>query len=198
MIKNVIIIPNTNLLCKDKKSRRYSTYRISPRNIVEYGEKGGNDMRSFIRENYIKILLIILLGLLFVLWARVMLSERMTNGYAGRLETNEQRIACLNFYGWEVNPTPAEQAEVILPAEFDDIYTQYNELQQVSGFDLTPYRGKKVMRYTYELTNYPIRFDHPVFANLLIYRGRLIGGDCMTTDLGGMMLPLDPRQQFRT
>ena len=45
--------------------------------------------------------------------------------------------------------------ELILPEEFDETYTQYLELQAGQGFDLEAYRGKRVKRYTYEITNYP-------------------------------------------
>ena len=66
------------------------------------------------------------------------------------------------------------------------MYTQYNDLQLAQGFDLTPYRGKAVKRYTYEVYNYP---DLPtgVVANLLIYKDKVIGGDVCTRALDGFM-----------
>ena len=90
----------------------------------------------------------------------------------------------LKEYGWEVSPTPVELQEVTIPADFGRVYTVYNDLQLAQNFDLTPYKGKAVMRYTYEVYNYP---DIPtgVVANLLIYKEQVIGGDITDTAPGG-------------
>ncbi|MBR3844684.1 MAG: DUF4830 domain-containing protein [Clostridia bacterium] len=92
----------------------------------------------------------------------------------------------LKTYGWEASATPTEVQEITLPGEFNRVYTQYNDLQLAQGFDLTPYRGKAVKRYTYEVYNYP---DLPtgVVANLLIYKDKVIGGDVCTRALDGFM-----------
>ena len=92
----------------------------------------------------------------------------------------------LKEYGWEVSPTPVELQEVTIPAEFGRVYTVYNDLQLAQNFDLAPYKGKAVMRYTYEVYNYP---DIPsgVVANLLIYKEQVIGGDICTRALDGFM-----------
>ena len=92
----------------------------------------------------------------------------------------------LKEYGWEVSPTPVELQEVTIPADFGRVYTVYNDLQLAQNFDLTPYKGKAVMRYTYEVYNYP---DIPtgVVANLLIYKEQVIGGDICTRALDGFM-----------
>ena len=92
----------------------------------------------------------------------------------------------LKEYGWEVSPTPVETQEVTIPGEFGRVYTVYNDLQLSQNFDLSPYKGKAVMRYTYEIYNYP---DIPkgVVANLLIYKEQVIGGDICTRALDGFM-----------
>lgn len=92
----------------------------------------------------------------------------------------------LKEYGWEVSPTPIEMQEVTIPAEFGRVYRVYNDLQMAQNFDLSSYKGKAVMRYTYEVYNYP---DIPtgVVANLLIYKEQVIGGDICTRALDGFM-----------
>ncbi len=92
----------------------------------------------------------------------------------------------LKEYGWEVSATPKEVQEITIPGEFNRVYTIYNDLQLAQNFDLTPYRGKAVKRYTYEVYNYP---DLPtgVVANLLIYKNEVIGGDICTLALDGFM-----------
>ena len=92
----------------------------------------------------------------------------------------------LKEYGWEVSPTPTEIVQVNIPGEFGRVYKVYNDLQLAQNFDLEPYRGKAVQRYTYEIYNYP-DMEKGVVANLLIYKEQVIGGDICTLALDGFM-----------
>ena len=103
-----------------------------------------------------------------------------------RGETNEQRVEYLKGFGWELSNEPTECTEVVIPKKFDETYESYNLLQQTQGFDLSRYKGKKVMRYTYEITNYPTSAEN-VFATLLVCDKKIIGGDVSSTSLGGFM-----------
>lgn len=91
-------------------------------------------------------------------------------------ETNAQRRAFLAHYGWETAEDPSEIVEVLIPQTFDEIYTAYQDLQKSQGFDLTPYRGKRVKKWTYAVTNYPGE-SSGVLATLLLRDGVIIGGD---------------------
>ena len=71
------------------------------------------------------------------------------------IKTNEDRVAYLESYGWTVSPEAVSVEELLIPEEFDETYDQYLALQAQQGFDLTQYKGKRVKRYTYEVTNYP-------------------------------------------
>ena len=102
------------------------------------------------------------------------------------VRTNEDRVAYLASYGWTVTPDPVSVEELVIPEEFEDTYTQYVDLQASQGFDLTRYCGKRVKRYTYTVTNYPSG-ESGVLAGLLIYRNTVIGGDVLSTDLGGFI-----------
>lgn len=86
-----------------------------------------------------------------------------------------------------------ERCEVVIPALFDKTYQKYNELQKQAGMDLKKYRGQKVMRYTYSITNYPENIEG-VRANLLYYDEKIIGGDICTVAIDGFMVPLLPIQ----
>lgn len=101
--------------------------------------------------------------------------------YTG-IKTNEDRIAFLSQFGWEVGSDALESEEVVIPAEFDQVLLSYNELQKQQGLDLTKYRRKTVMRYTYLVSNYP-DYRGTVYANLLIYRNRVIGGDICSAEV---------------
>ncbi|MBQ9801865.1 MAG: DUF4830 domain-containing protein [Clostridia bacterium] len=103
-----------------------------------------------------------------------------------KVKTNEDRIAFLKQFGWEVAAEPVESTTVTIPAEFDKVFASYNELQKSQGLDLSPYASRTVERYTYTVTNYPNE-SGTVLANLLVYRGRVIGGDICTADANGFL-----------
>ena len=103
-----------------------------------------------------------------------------------KVKTNEDRIAFLAQFGWEVEETPTESTTVTIPAEFDKVFAAYNELQRRQGLDLSSYASRTVERYTYTVKNYD-GFDGGVQANLLVYRGRVIGGDICATDSNGFI-----------
>ncbi len=100
---------------------------------------------------------------------------------------DEANIRFLADCGWEVENRCIESAEVIIPDPFDKVYERYNEMQLKSGFDLRPYMGKKGMRYTYKVTNYPVKVDEDVRANVICIDGKPIGGDICTVSLCGFM-----------
>jgi hypothetical protein len=102
------------------------------------------------------------------------------------IKSNDDRIAFLTSFGWEVGYEAVEIEEVTIPEEFDDVYKQYNELQKGQGLDLSKYKGKDVKRYTYLVSNHPSG-ETEVHANLLIYKNKIIGGDICSAKYGGFM-----------
>ncbi len=97
----------------------------------------------------------------------------------------------LTQFGWVVDAGSAESVEVTIPAEFDKIFAGYNELQKSQGLDLSKYKKKAVTRYTFTVTNYKSPDGKPyegtVLANVLVYRGRVIGGDICSADVSGFI-----------
>ena len=106
-------------------------------------------------------------------------------------DTNEARVKFLADLGWEVTTSPAEATEVRIPRNDDEVFARYNELQKSQGYDLTKYAGKKVMRYVYKINNYPDAKE-PVYATLLVYKDRIIGGDITDTTPGGRVQGFAP------
>ncbi|MBP1736698.1 MAG: hypothetical protein H6Q60_579 [Oscillospiraceae bacterium] len=102
------------------------------------------------------------------------------------VKTNDDRIAYLQSYGWTVNEQPLASEELLIPEQFDDSYTTYLKLQSDQGFDLSQYCGKKVMRYTYEITNYPTG-ETGVQISLLIYKNNVIGGEVLSATQNGFV-----------
>ena len=110
--------------------------------------------------------------------------EQVSVSYS-KIKTNEDRIKFLSQFGWEVDAQPLEEKEVVIPAEFDKIFAGYNQIQRAQGLDLGKYKKKKLMRYTYNVTNYD--GEGTVYANLLVYRNRVVGGDICSADAGGFV-----------
>lgn len=115
--------------------------------------------------------------------------EAMTSAQLKNLTaaaTEEERQNFLAYYGWQTDGAPREFYEVTLPKKFDRVYENYNDLQKSQGFDLTRWRGKTVMKYSYRITNYE-GCDGEVYATLLVYKNRVIGGDVASAALDGFM-----------
>lgn len=107
------------------------------------------------------------------------------------IRSNDDRLAYLSGLGWQVSLQPIATEELLIPKQFDDSYAGYLKLQEDQGFDLAQYCGKRVKRYTYQLTNYPTQ-DEPMQIALLIYKNRVIGGQIQSASgslLHGLTLP---------
>ena len=111
--------------------------------------------------------------------------KAMSSSDFKNVKSNEDRIEFLKKYGWEVCEEASEIKEVSIPTEFDPIYEDYNQLQISEGLDLKKYRGKTVKRYTYQVSNYD--YDGTVYANLLIYKDSVIGGDVCSARTDGFV-----------
>ncbi len=101
--------------------------------------------------------------------------------------TNDERVAYLATFGWSVNAEPKEAQKVKIPESTDNkVFSRYNDLQRSQGFDLTSFAGKEAMRYVYEILNYPDA-KSPVYASVLVYEGRIIGGSITDTAPDGVI-----------
>ena len=139
-----------------------------------------------VKASSLKYLAVMALCAVAVVSCVLLIPDNMSEAYEASVEvrkkgdfknvrTNEDRVAFLESYGWEVDPNAVEICEVIIPSEFDEVYSEYNEIQKSEGLDLKKYSGKSVKRYTYTVKNYGD--EATVLANLLIYKDRVIGGD---------------------
>ena len=102
------------------------------------------------------------------------------------VKTNEDRIAYLEGYGWQVREEPLATEELLIPEEMDESYDDYLALQASQGFDLERYAGKRVKRYTYEITNSPTG-ETGIQANLMLYRNTVIGGEVLSPQMDGFL-----------
>lgn len=101
--------------------------------------------------------------------------------------TSPDLSAFLTSLGYEFSESHTKKTFTI-PNEFDLVYNNYNEIQKEAGYDLSLYKGKECIMYTYELTNHPFGKCN---ANVIVYNGEIIGGDISSVNLDGFMTPLE-------
>ncbi|WP_073076113.1 DUF4830 domain-containing protein [Sporobacter termitidis] len=116
-------------------------------------------------------------------------NAKETAALSAVVKNNDQRVKYLNSLGWEVDKNPLEEQQVVIPREFSDVYTKYNEIQTQQGFDLSKYGGIEAKRYTYKVLNYPETTGN-VVADIIVYRNEVIAGDVQSNALDGFMVGL--------
>ena len=100
--------------------------------------------------------------------------------------SNDDRVNFLSGFGWEVTNSPIETGQVRIPEQSSEVFERYNTLQKSQGYDLTVYEGQTVMRYVYQVNNYPGATE-PVYATILISKNQVIGGDITDTAAKGVI-----------
>ncbi len=103
-----------------------------------------------------------------------------------KIKTNENRLEFLSQFGWDAGTEAVEEVEVRIPTDFDKVMNSYNEVQKAQGLDLAKYKGKTATRYTYQINNYP-DYEGTVYANIIVYKNRVIGGDICSSDVSGFI-----------
>lgn len=142
----------------------------------------------------IKKLLIALAIIFAVILAIILLFGRSKNTVqtgAVTVSDNDARVKFLTDLGWQVTTSPKESGQVRIPEEQTPVYERYNALQKSQGYDLSQFAGKTVMRYVYQINNYP-NATEPVYATLLVYKNQVIGGDVTDTAAKGVVQGLRP------
>jgi len=99
------------------------------------------------------------------------------------VSTNQKRVAYITALGITLQNDEYSKKDTVIPLEFGNVYNKYNTMQKQSGFDLSGYKGQNVTIYTYNCDTYRV-------VNLIVYKGRLIGGDICDLQIDGQMLPL--------
>jgi hypothetical protein len=125
----------------------------------------------------------VILGLVFLLGG-----GKSAQTAAPAMSGNDARVQYLQELGWSVSASPVQSGQVKIPTEQSAIYSRYNELQKEAGFDLTQYAGKTVMRYVYKVNNH--ESAEPVYATLLVFKDKVIGGDVLDTAPSGKIVSL--------
>lgn len=138
---------------------------------------------------------------LLCLFAFICLAILIVSGFytAGKssfdASTNADRIRFISSLNLKAKGECIAQKEVQIPDVFSDVYQNYNNLQLSADFDLNAYKGCKVTMFTYALDDYN-PFSQETVVNLLVYNGRIIGGDISAVSINGFMLPLKRKENW--
>ena len=137
------------------------------------------------------VLLVAVTAVIVIAGLRGAAPQAVSSGrkYSLSASTNDQRVAFFKQFGWTVTPEPVDAGEVTVPEKFGDVYISYNNIQKEQGLDLLPYAGKTVQQWIYAVTNYPQQ--ETMRGTLLVYNGRVVGGDLSTPQLDGFMTGFD-------
>lgn len=104
-----------------------------------------------------------------------------------KIKTEQQRLDYLQEWGWQVNPQPIAVQELLIPNPLTPAYDEYMVLQEGQHFpSLEDYKGKRVKRYTYEITNYPTGEDH-IQISILLYNNTVIAGEVLSPEANGYL-----------
>ena len=138
-----------------------------------------------VKSSKIKIILFSVFVLLVLVASVLFFAEKQTSSALSegaisiRASDEKQRIQFLSQFGWDFDTEPVEVKEIIIPNEFDEVYSEYNELQKKQSFDLEDYKGAAAKKWTYNINNFPgyeNKKDY-VQANIIVYNGNVIAAD---------------------
>lgn len=77
--------------------------------------------------------------------AVVLVIRNMTGANEIGLVTESDRQEFLASLGWQVSEEPIDVRQVTIPAEWNEVFDEYNSIQLQQGFDLGKYKGKDVV-----------------------------------------------------
>ena len=106
-----------------------------------------------------------------------------------RIKSANDISAFLSTLGQETDPSQLTAQTTVLPVQFDETFIAYNAIQIRQGCDLSHYAGKEVTVYTVPIINYDNSAE-TVLATVIVYKGKIIGGDIHAAAMDGFMLPL--------
>lgn len=92
----------------------------------------------------------------------------------------------LSDYG-VITAGEAEIKDIVIPEVFGEVYENYNALQKQQGFDLSAYRGREAVNYSFPVASVKGEIAENTDAHVIVCDGYIIGGDVASRALGGEM-----------
>lgn len=148
-----------------------------------------------VKQSKKKLILIAAIGILLAaicVTATVKILEKPHDTAQSKISGNYSLVvkngdfsAFFKQLGIDSENVPETEQSVIIPEEFDDVYTSYNELQKTAGLDLSSYKGKQARQLKFRIKN-----GSADYAVLLVLDDRVIGGHLTNGEYKSEMLPL--------
>ncbi|MBQ8796992.1 MAG: DUF4830 domain-containing protein [Oscillospiraceae bacterium] len=143
-------------------------------------------MTAKVDKKKIAVIAAVVVGLILAIVLLFNGGDNAAETAASTVSGNDSRVAFLKEMGWDVTETPVQSGQVKIPDAQSEVFDRYNAMQKSQGYDLSQFAGKTVMRYVYQVNNYPGATD-PVYATLLVYKNQIIGGDVTNTAAKGQI-----------
>lgn len=110
--------------------------------------------------------------------------------YSADNETNSVNTEYINSCGWQVEERCADISYITIPEEFDAVFSAYNDIIKEGGFNLTPYKGMRAVRYTYIVTNHPDSDSRLIRINIIVCKDKIISADISSLGQNSFIEPL--------
>lgn len=154
-------------------------------------------MRLFITVRRRTLFSVLLILIIFCFLASAFFDVQGKTAKNG--DTHKKRTDFLSSIDCEIYDEKAKEKEIIIPTEFSSVYENYNALLKTAGYDLTAYKGEKCTVYTYNVKHFAdFKDDDYSVVNLIVYKGRIIGGDISSAKLDGRMYPIKKYEKNKT
>jgi Na+-transporting methylmalonyl-CoA/oxaloacetate decarboxylase gamma subunit len=134
-----------------------------------------------------------LLGIafIFLLLIILFLFSKAGSEVENTVNSAEKAALFLEKAGWNTVANSCTEKTVCIPIEFSQLYSDYNRIQKLQGFDLLQYRGKTVTVYTLKVNNHPQSEKADVYANVMVSDGKVIAADLVCYAIDGFLTGLN-------
>lgn len=131
------------------------------------------------------------IGKLFILLAGFLLAGIILLLFGADSQVNQENLAYIQSFGWQVDEKPEEISHLTLPMVFDSVFTTYNTAMAPAGFDLTPYKGVRATRYTYRVLNHKETESGIVRIQVFVTKQGIIAAHICSYKPDGFFLPIN-------
>lgn len=91
---------------------------------------------------------------------------------------------------FKIKCKPLEVTQITIPEQFDQVYVNYEKLQNKMGYSLKEYKGATLTRYTYQVTNHQKSGQEDILAHVFVSGNEVVAADICSVRLDGFMIPL--------
>ncbi len=94
----------------------------------------------------------------------------------------------LKTNGWQLDEASLSSDEILFTFENSEALKEYSDLQESQGFLISEYIGKRVIRFSCNILNYPGYFsDNSIYANVFVFDDKIIAADICSVKIDGFL-----------